>query len=86
WDRRHTLITPIYRPNNKIIGFIFADDPIDGQIPSRETIHTLELSANQISIALENRARFQHMQMKAYYLAPDQYTQKNIYPINPNQN
>jgi GAF domain-containing protein len=38
------------------------DDPNDALIPSPEEIHTLEILANQISIAIENRLAYLQIQ------------------------
>ncbi len=55
WKWWHMLIVPVPGSNNLPLGYIFADDPADGLLPSRETIQTLEIFAQQLSIALKNR-------------------------------
>ena len=64
WNWWHTLIIPIFEKRNKIIGFLFVDDPIDCFLPSKETIQTLEILANQLSIAMENRALYLRLRNK----------------------
>lgn len=58
WHWWTFLVVPIYERRGKIIGFIMVDDPNDALIPSQEEIHTLEILANQISIAIENRLAY----------------------------
>ena len=62
WHWWTFLIVPIYERRGKIIGFIMVDDPNDSLIPSQEEIHTLEILANQISIAIENRLAYLQIQ------------------------
>ena len=57
-------IVPIFEKHKNIVGFIFADDPSDCLLPSKETIHTLEIFANQLSIAIENRVSYLHLKGK----------------------
>ncbi len=64
WQWWNHLIVPIYEKHKNIVGFIFADDPSDCLLPSKETIHTLEIFANQLSIAIENRVSYLHLQGK----------------------
>ncbi|MBL7094771.1 PAS domain-containing protein [candidate division KSB1 bacterium] len=64
WQWWNLLIVPIYEKHKNIVGFIFADDPSDCLLPSKETIHTLEIFANQLSIAIENRVSYLHLQGK----------------------
>lgn len=64
WNWWHTLIIPIFEKDNKIIGFLIVDDPIDGMLPSKEVVQTLEIFATQISIAIENRATYLNLKNK----------------------
>jgi hypothetical protein len=64
WQWWNLLIVPIYERHKNIVGFIIADDPSDCLLPSKETIHTLEIFANQLSIAIENRVTYLHLQGK----------------------
>jgi PAS domain S-box-containing protein len=55
--RHHWLIVPLYDRGGEMMGFIWADDPADRLLPSRERLQTLRLFANQASTALENAAQ-----------------------------
>ncbi len=58
WPWWSLLVIPIFRRENKIVGFLMVDDPADCLIPSKETIHTLEILTTQISVAIDNRLTF----------------------------
>ncbi|NOZ61267.1 MAG: PAS domain S-box protein [Calditrichaeota bacterium] len=55
WNWWHTLIVPVPGANKSPLGYLFVDDPADSLLPSREIIQTLEIFAQQLSIALNNR-------------------------------
>ncbi|HNW60698.1 MAG TPA: GAF domain-containing protein [bacterium] len=55
WPRYAMLLVPIKSREGKIIGFILADDPADGRLPTTESVHILEILANQVAIAIDNR-------------------------------
>ncbi|HOH07940.1 MAG TPA: PAS domain-containing protein, partial [bacterium] len=55
WPRYALLLVPIKSREGKIIGFILADDPADGKLPTTESVHILEILANQVAIAIDNR-------------------------------
>lgn len=58
WPNWALLLVPIKSREGKIIGFLMADDPADMRMPSPETIHILEIMANQIAIAIDNRVMY----------------------------
>lgn len=58
WPNWALLLVPIKGRDEKIIGFFMADDPRDCRIPSPDTIHTLEILANQIAVAIDNRIMY----------------------------
>lgn len=58
WNWYVMLIIPIYGSNGKMIGYIMVDDPMDCMLPASEDIHTLEILANQVSVAIENRLSY----------------------------
>ncbi|MBN1996973.1 PAS domain S-box protein [candidate division KSB1 bacterium] len=58
WPRWAILLVPIKSREGKIIGFLMVDDPADGRMVTTETIHTLEIMANQIAIAIDNRVMY----------------------------
>ncbi|OPZ80790.1 MAG: PAS fold protein [bacterium ADurb.Bin431] len=55
WPRYALLLVPIKSREGKIIGFILADDPADGKLPTTESVHIMEILANQVAIAIDNR-------------------------------
>lgn len=65
WQWWTFLLIPIYEQENKIIGFIMVDDPTDCLLPTAEEIQTLEILANQISVAIENRLKYIRLRDKA---------------------
>jgi len=77
WQWWNLLIVPIYEKHKNIVGFIIADDPSDCLMPSKETIHTLEIFANQLSIAIENRVSYLHLQDKVDRNGSDSAHRKN---------
>jgi GAF domain-containing protein len=58
WPPFALLTVPIRSRYDKIIGFLILDNPADKARPSLETIRLLELLANQISVAMENRVLY----------------------------
>lgn len=58
WPAWGMILIPIKSREGKIIGFLLADDPLDGQMPTREAIGNLEIMANQIAIAIDNRVMY----------------------------
>jgi len=58
WPNWALIVVPIKSKEGKIIGFLLADDPNDCRLPSQDTIHTLEILANQIAIAIDNRVMY----------------------------
>ncbi|MBN1480942.1 GAF domain-containing protein [candidate division KSB1 bacterium] len=58
WPTYALLLVPIRGRDEKIIGFFMADDPQDTRFPTPETVHTLEILANQIAIAIDNRIMY----------------------------
>ncbi len=58
WPCWGVVLVPIKSREGKIIGFLVADDPADQQIPSKDAISVLEIMANQIAIAIDNRVMY----------------------------
>ncbi len=58
WPSHALLLVPIRGRDEKIIGFFMADDPEDTRFPTPETVHTLEILANQIAVAIDNRIMY----------------------------
>lgn len=58
WQWWNLLIVPLLNHKGKMIGYIMVDDPVDCLLPTSEDIHTLEILANQVSVAIENRLTY----------------------------
>jgi PAS domain S-box-containing protein len=65
WNWYILLTIPIYNSKGKMIGYIMIDDPVDCLLPTAEDIHTLEILANQVSVAIENRLTYVRLQEQA---------------------
>ena len=60
WHPEDGLFVPLFSPRmRKILGFLSLDDPVDGKIPTEESIEMIELFANQAAIAIDNARFFQ---------------------------
>ena len=58
WHPEDALIVPLFSLRmKKLLGFLSLDDPIDGKVPTEESIEIIELFANQVAVAIDN-ARF----------------------------
>ena len=66
WDQ-HWLIVPLTDRDGTLIGVIWADDPLDRLLPSRELLQALRVFANQASTALDSAAHFEEMQFLAQH-------------------
>jgi hypothetical protein len=57
WSWWSILLIPIRstQEENKLMGFLIIDDPSDFLVPSADTIHTLEILASQVAVAIENK-------------------------------
>ncbi|MBC7187839.1 MAG: PAS domain-containing protein [Calditrichaeota bacterium] len=58
WPTWGLVLVPLVSRSEKIIGFLVVDDPVDGRVPNMETIRTLEMLANQVAIAIDNRVMY----------------------------
>ncbi|MDZ7337488.1 MAG: PAS domain-containing protein [candidate division KSB1 bacterium] len=58
WPSCGLVLVPLVSRSEKIIGFLVVDDPLDGRVPTMETIRTLEMLANQVAIAIDNRVMY----------------------------
>lgn len=60
WHPEDLLLIPLYSPRmRKVLGFLSLDDPVDGKVPTEESIEMIELFANQAAIAIDNARFFQ---------------------------
>ncbi len=54
WHPHDMLFIPLRGAQERILGMMSVDAPRDGAVPSRATIETLEVFANQAAVAIEN--------------------------------
>ena len=64
WDR-HWLVVPLVDRTGARLGAVFADDPTDRLLPTRERLQALRLFANQATSALESSAQYETMRYLA---------------------
>jgi diguanylate cyclase (GGDEF)-like protein/putative nucleotidyltransferase with HDIG domain len=57
--QRHWLAVPLNDWNGVCLGVVFADDPVDRLLPSKERLQALRLFANQATVALESVAQYE---------------------------
>ncbi|MDZ7314944.1 MAG: PAS domain S-box protein [candidate division KSB1 bacterium] len=55
WNPWQFIVVPIRGREEKIIGFLMADDPVSHRAVPDETIGLLEIIAGQVAVAIENR-------------------------------
>ncbi|MDQ7063124.1 MAG: response regulator [candidate division KSB1 bacterium] len=55
WSQAAAIAVPLKSQTGKIIGAIIIDDPVDLEYPDDSRLKTLEILANQISVAIQNR-------------------------------
>jgi signal transduction histidine kinase/HD-GYP domain-containing protein (c-di-GMP phosphodiesterase class II) len=54
WHPMDSLFVPLWTRDQRLIGYLSVDDPLDRRVPDAETIETLEIFANQAVTAIEN--------------------------------
>jgi diguanylate cyclase (GGDEF)-like protein len=64
WNH-HWLLVPLYDRDREVIAVIWADDPDDRLIPSRDSLKALRMFANQATTALDSMAQFEEMRFLA---------------------
>jgi methyl-accepting chemotaxis protein len=59
WHPEDLLFVPLYSPREqKLLGTISLDDPVDGKVPTLESIEIAQLFANMAAIAIDNALLF----------------------------
>ena len=71
WHELDLLCFAMYDREGKMLGYIQMDYPVDGKIPTKETMEAMEAFANIATIAIENSAMFRDIgeakdQVKVY--------------------
>jgi diguanylate cyclase (GGDEF)-like protein len=64
WDR-HWLVVPLVDRDGKVIAVIWADDPGNRLVPSRQLMQALRVFANQATAALDAAGRFEEVRFLA---------------------
>jgi signal transduction histidine kinase/GAF domain-containing protein len=64
WHPNDMLLVPLRSADGAILGLLSVDDPQDGLAPNQRTIETLELFANQASVAIENSRLFDKLERR----------------------
>ena len=54
WHPQDMIYAPLRTPEERIVGILSMDDPIDGRKPTREALTPLELFLHQAAITIEN--------------------------------
>jgi diguanylate cyclase (GGDEF)-like protein len=64
WDH-HWLLVPLHDANDDVIGVLWADEPDDRLLPSRDTLQALRVFANQAAAAVTASARLNEVRFLA---------------------
>ena len=54
WHEHDSLTLVLADPQGEIIGYVSVDGPLDGRVPSRETLRQMQLFVNLVGLALGN--------------------------------
>ncbi len=65
----HWLLVPLIERDGSRVGFVWADDPADSMLPSRERLQSLRTFANQATMALRAAVDFQTVNARNKELA-----------------
>ncbi|MFQ5636413.1 MAG: response regulator [bacterium] len=81
WPAWGVLLVPIKSRDGKVVGVLMVDDPENRQLPNNDTIHTLEILANQIAVAIDNRILYVQAKNKISDLQDSQQSHRE--PVKP---
>jgi methyl-accepting chemotaxis protein len=63
WHPMDMLIVPLFSSRQrKLLGFLSLGDPVNGKVPTEESIEMIDLFANQAAIAIDNTRLFQEQE------------------------
>ncbi|MCU0606118.1 MAG: PAS domain S-box protein [Candidatus Edwardsbacteria bacterium] len=65
WDANDNLLVPL-GVKGKMIGYLSVDEPVDGKLPTLESVRLLELYANQAAISIENLRLYRDLEHSYY--------------------
>ncbi|MFQ5706788.1 MAG: response regulator [bacterium] len=77
WPAWAVILVPLKSRQGKIIGFLIVDDPSDCDLPNDEVIRTLEILANQVAVAIDNRILYVQTKMRLQEAKSDGATRTN---------
>ncbi|MCG8604406.1 response regulator [bacterium] len=78
WPNSAQLLVPIKSRESKVIGMIIVDDPEDRRWPNQEIIRTLEILANQVAVAIDNRVLYVQARKRIQELERHQESSRQI--------
>ncbi len=64
WHPEDMLLIPLRGTQERILGLISVDSPRDETVPTRATIETMEVFANQAAVAIENARLYADLQRR----------------------
>lgn len=64
WHSDDMLLVPLRGSQERVLGLVSVDAPHDGAAPTRSSIETLEIFANQAAIAIENARLYADLQRR----------------------
>ncbi|MBI5805275.1 PAS domain S-box protein [candidate division TA06 bacterium] len=65
WHSDDVLLVPLM-VKDKHIGYLTVDEPVDGRIPSLETVRLLELFCYQVAVAIDNLRLYNDLEQSYY--------------------
>jgi len=69
WHPQDLLLVPLVGPGGDVQGLLSVDQPLDGRVPSRETVEALEIFAAQAALSIENARLLETLERRADMLA-----------------
>lgn len=64
WHPDDVLIIPLRSSKGQVLGWLSLDDPLDGQVPTSESVEIVELFANEAASAIENARLYDELEMR----------------------
>ena len=81
WQTGDALLTPLTATDGAIIGVLDVYDPHDRRRPTMESVHTLEIFANQAAIAIQNAMQYRQLQAQEERLQRELHAQRQLLRI-----
>jgi PAS domain S-box-containing protein len=80
WPKWGVILVPVKSRDGKVVGAFLVDDPDNNRIPTKEVFRMLEILANQVGIAIDNRILYVQAKKRAQELENSQTTTSEILP------